>query len=146
LHLFPACPDRSAVHAVNVDTRAGDVHLFGVVGRPEARAAAEEHAGQVQRVRSVRNDVRVDPRIDHTVVAVADGPLAVQVRRALAAYAPLEGIPIEVTVAEGVATLRGTVPSDAAHALAAGMQARAVPGVRAAVTTDLRVSDNGTTG
>jgi len=124
---------------VNVDTRDGEVTLFGIVGTEEAKAAAEEDARKVSGVTVVHNDLQVVPEAKQEEVEATDEVIAESVEQALANRPALDEGDIGVEVRNGVARLTGTVPSHHVRLLAA-VTARKAPGVRA-IADDLRVAN-----
>jgi len=114
--------DPRIAHAADVAVaeRQGRVTLRGTVRSIHQRRAAVEIATSVPGVRAVEDGLRIDPR-DHTRDAEIRGA-------ALQALAD-DGVPaaVDVTVANGWATLRGEVThqrdSDAAFAAASGIAA-----------------------
>jgi osmotically-inducible protein OsmY len=124
---------------VNVDTRDGEVTLFGIVGTPEVKRAAEEDAAKVTGVRVVHNALQVVPEAKQEDVEATDEVIAESVQQALANRPALDDGDIGVEVRNGVARLTGTVPSHQERLLAT-VTARKAPGVRA-VADDLRVAN-----
>jgi osmotically-inducible protein OsmY len=124
---------------VNVDTRDGEVTLFGIVGSAEAKQAAEEDARKVSGVSVVHNQLQVVPEAKQEAVEATDEVIAESVEQALSNRSDLDEGDIGVEVRNGVARLTGTVPSHQERLLAA-VTARRAPGVRA-VADDLRVAN-----
>jgi osmotically-inducible protein OsmY len=124
---------------VNVDTRDGEVTLFGIVGTPEAKQAAEEDARKVSGVSVVHNELQVVPEAKQEAVEATDEVIAESVEQALSNRPDLDEGDIGVEVRNGVARLTGTVSSHQSRLLAA-VTARRAPGVRA-VADDLRVAN-----
>jgi osmotically-inducible protein OsmY len=129
---------RTPATDIDVDTRDGVVTLWGAVPSAQAKAAAEEDAKKVSGVRRVANQLQVVPSSRKETVKAQDDELEKQVKRAIDARDDLEGAKIDTDVKNGIARLTGTVADDQQR-LAAGIAARAIPGVRA-VQNDLRVS------
>jgi osmotically-inducible protein OsmY len=123
---------------VNVDTRDGEVTLFGMV----SSAAEKERAGiEVQRldgVRSVRNELQVVAAARRDAAERGDAQIEEDVKRRVEDRVGRDGIGVEV--ANGVVRLSGTVASQGER-LAALTAARSSQGVRS-VVGDLRVERN----
>jgi hyperosmotically inducible protein len=126
---------------INVDTRDGNVTLFGVVATEEIKREAEAEARQVSGVKTVRNElvVKKDVATDAGADRVAKNDDAVKqgVESALNSRTQLRDADIDVAVAGGVVRLTGEVPDEALRQ-SAGTIARAVDGVRA-VKNELRI-------
>jgi hyperosmotically inducible protein len=122
---------------INVDTRNGEVTLFGVVPTQEAKQAAEADARKVSGVKSVRNEIEVVAEKKAEIVEVNDDRLQEQVQTSLDKRNEFDDVDVEVK--NGVARLTGSVPSQADR-LQAAMVARATSGVRS-VRDDLTIAD-----
>jgi hyperosmotically inducible protein len=117
---------------INVDTLGGVVTLFGTVPTEEARRAAETEVRKVDGVRSVENDLQVVPQVSAGAVGAQDDLVQEAIEKRLKARDELSDASIDVEVANGVARLTGTVPSQADR-LTALTLARTTEGVRAVV-------------
>ena len=124
---------------VNVDTRDGEVTLFGMVPTKESKAAAEEIAKSVSGVRTVKNELQVVPEKRQDAVKAADGEIEKRVERAIEGNESLKDANIDVEVHDGVARLTGTVERPEQR-MAAAVVARGAAGVKA-VKEELRVSN-----
>ncbi|MGH7872715.1 MAG: BON domain-containing protein [Candidatus Binatia bacterium] len=126
---------RTPALAVNVDTRAGVVTLFGIVPTREAKAAAEADARKVSGVKRVVNELQVVASANQAAVKSQDKDLAREVTKA---FEKSDFKDITVEVKNGVVRLTGTT-ANGARRLEAAVLARSVPGVRA-VEDDLRLT------
>ncbi len=124
---------------VNVDTRGGDVTLFGMVPSKESKAAAEDIAKGVSGVRAVKNELQVVPEKRRDAVQAADGEIEKRVERAIEGDESLDDARIDVEVRDGVARLTGTVERPEQR-MTAAVVARQAAGVKA-VKEELRVSN-----
>ena len=124
---------------VNVDTRGGEVTLFGMVATKESKAAAEEIAKSVSGVRTVKNELQVVPEKRQEAVKAADGEIEKRVERAIEGSESLKDSNIDVEVRDGVARLTGTVERPEQR-MAAAVVARQAAGVKA-VKEELRISN-----
>jgi len=118
-------PLRATRPTLDIGVRDGRVHLEGRVRTLAIKEIAEYMVLRVQGVRAVRNDLIADPEVTR---AVAD---------AVAADAELAPLCPFIDAREGVVTLAGEVPSDAAARRLVEM-ATAVPLV-ASVSNHLQV-------
>lgn len=128
---------RTPATDIDVDTRNGNVELWGTVPSNAAKAAAEEDVRKVSGVKRVVNHLQVVPSSKKEVVQARDDELQEQVERAIETRDDLQGAKIDVDVKNGVVRLKGTV-EDEQQRLAAAITARSTPGVRA-VQDDLQV-------
>ena len=124
---------------VNVDTRAGEVTLFGMVPTKESKAAAEEIAKGISGVHAVKNELQVVPEKRHDAVKAADGEIEKRVERAIEGNDSLDDAKIDVEVHDGVARLTGTVERPEQR-MTAAVVARQAAGVKA-VREELQVSN-----
>jgi hyperosmotically inducible protein len=126
---------------INVDTRDGNVTLFGVVASEEIKRQAETQAREVSGVKSVRNDLVVKKEVATEEgadrVAKNDDVVKESVESALNSRTQLRDADIDVAVAGGIVRLTGEVPDEALRQ-SAGTIARSVDGVRA-VKNELRI-------
>lgn len=117
---------------VNVDTRGGEVTLFGIVPSEAARQAAEAEASRIDGVSRVRNELQVVSETAEPAVAESDDRIEAAVQRRLGEREDLADASIGVAVADGVVRLTGTVDSQADR-LTALTVARGTEGVRSAL-------------
>lgn len=96
-----------AAPKVSVDTKAGIVTLTGEVDNAAAKAKAETIAKGVEGVKSVTNNVTVKAPAPPPMAANNDAAIKKAIEDNLA-KAKITGV--TVSVADGVATLTGTVP------------------------------------
>lgn len=122
---------------INVDTRGGQVTLFGLVASTEARNHALRVAKSVEGVAKVHDELQVVPVPRRAVVAARDEAIAARVPARIYEIPEMKGSAIAAEVKNGVVRLTGSVPTTA-HRLRAAQAARRVEGVRA-VLTDLVV-------
>ena len=126
----------AAAGGVTVAAYHGCIELAGDVPTAADRREAERVVRALSGVASVSNRIRVREAPGRT--PAADGDVRVAVTRALGAARALRGSRIGVGVYDGVVTLSGSAPSDAAR-VAAFEIAVHVPGVRR-VVSDVAVS------
>ena len=112
---------------ITVKTVGGVVHLSGTVDSCGHRAYAEQTARRVPGVVDVVDELVVEP-----MVAREDGVIAEEVLQAVAGDPRIDASNVAVDVHNGVAHLRGAVPTGEQKRLAVH-QARWVPGVREVV-------------
>jgi osmotically-inducible protein OsmY len=118
--------------AIGVDTRDGNVTLFGIVPTTAAKDAAGMDAKNTDGVRSVTNDLQVVASANREMVNAKDE--IVTVKTALQAQSDFKHI--NVSVKNGVARLTGKLPSGWRR-LDAVTLVRATTGVRS-VDDELR--------
>lgn len=100
----PATPATS----INVDTKQGVVTLSGTVESDAAKTKAESIAKGVEGVKSVTNNLTVQPRAASTPAADANDTA---IRNAVTANLTKAGVTtVTVDVKDGVVTLKGDVP------------------------------------
>jgi len=97
-----------ALH-INVDTRNGNVTLFGIVPTEESKHAAESQARKAGGVESVKNKLQVVAAAEQPIVKANDDVVAANVRRSLGRYSNMGRVDVEVR--NCVVRLTGTVPS-----------------------------------
>jgi osmotically-inducible protein OsmY len=124
---------------VNVDTRSGEVTLFGIVSSPADRQRAGDEVRKVDGVRIVHNELQVVPKGRRDATERGDAQIEEDVKRRVEDRVGRGG-DIAVEVADGVVRLSGTVASQGER-LAALTAARSSDGVRS-VVGDLRVERN----
>jgi hyperosmotically inducible protein len=129
--------DKTPALDINVDTRNGQVTLFGIVPNAEAKQAAELEARKVEGVTKVNNDLQIVPKAKQDAVEARDEDLERAVDQAIERRPELAAADIDVDVKNGVVRLTGTVPN-VEDRLAAAITARSVAGVRS-VQDDLSV-------
>ncbi len=112
---------------IHVDTRDGNVTLFGIVPSTAAKDAAEIDAKRVDGTRGVTNELQVVEAAGRALVDATDQIVARDVKTVLAQS---DFKHIGVSVKDGVARLTGKVPSGWER-LEAATLARATTGVRA---------------
>jgi osmotically-inducible protein OsmY len=123
---------------VNVDTRNGEVTLFGMVPTEAEKQRAEAEVKKVDGVHAVHNDLQVVPDARRDVTERGDDQIKQDVEQRVQSRVGREDIGVEV--ANGVVRLSGTVASQGER-LAALTAARSSQGVRS-VVGDLRVERN----
>lgn len=123
---------------INVDSRKGVVTLFGLVPSQEAKRMAETEALKVGGVSAVVNELQVVSPERFEDVKAEDARLVSRVETALAKEEDLGESNIDVEVADGVARLTGTVPTER-EMLAAAVLTRSIPGIQR-VRSELEVS------
>jgi hyperosmotically inducible protein len=123
---------------VNVDTRNGEVTLFGMVPTDAEKQRAEAEVKKVDGVHAVHNDLQVVPDARRDVTERGDDQIKQDVEQRVQSRVGREDIGVEV--ANGVVRLSGTVASQGER-LAALTAARSSQGVRS-VVGDLRVERN----
>ncbi len=119
---------------INVLVREGQVTLQGSVGSSAERSEAESKAWQVSGVKAVDNNLKVqwwarDDMSDWARQAWTDEDAEKAVEERLAGNPRVESFKVEVSVADGVATLTGKVDNLLARR-AAGREASDTLGVR----------------
>ena len=118
--------------AVNVDSRAGVVTLFGIVPNEDAKRRAEQGVAKLDGVRSVENELQVVADVAADRVAENDDEIGDQVENRLAERQALEDADIDIEVSNAVVRLTGTVENHRDR-LTALTVARGTNGVRAVV-------------
>ena len=124
---------------VNVDTRNGEVTLFGMVASPAEKQRAVEEVRKVDGVQSVRDELQVVPKARREAAQRGDDQIEKDVKKRVEDRVGDRG-DVAVEVANGVVRLTGTVASQGER-LAALTAARSSEGVRS-VVGDLRVERN----
>jgi hyperosmotically inducible protein len=142
---------------IDVETKAGVVTLMGTVPTAAGKTRAVAIAKATDGVKSVNDRLRVTPSADHDVSAaagaaaregakdtkqaahkagntVSDGWVTSKIYADFIDEDVLEGSDIDVDVKAGVATLKGTVPTQAGSARAAAI-AKATDGVKSVRNT-----------
>ncbi len=108
---------------IQVRVQQGAVHLHGFVPSVEQRTAAQRIVEHIKGVRDVLNQLEVEPTVRRSDVDITADVVA-----ALTVDDLVDERKIEVTAADGVVYLRGTVGSHSERR-AADDDARSVPGV-----------------
>lgn len=115
--------------AINVDTKDGEVTLFGTVTDEATKKKAEAEARKVKGVTQVRNEIEVVSAAAKDSVAKNDTATERSVRKAVANDKALSDASISVEVNNGVARLTGTAPTESVRKLA-GTIAKRSDGVK----------------
>lgn len=137
---YPPCSPRADRRAqsgteVNVDTTNAVVTLTGTLSTPEAKELAGQIVADTSGVHEVRNLLTVDPSLkpeqerERLARRVTDLETQIALSEALQDSPELDGAKVKVRVADGVATLDGTVTSETQKARAEEL-ARVFPGVQ----------------
>jgi osmotically-inducible protein OsmY len=125
---------------INVDTRGGNVTLFGTVDTPKAREQAAAEARKVSGVKKVVNDIQVVSASQAERVGQKDDQIESSIEKRIGEESALSDSDIDVEVEAGVARLSGTVRSRSDQVMAITV-ARATPGVQR-VIDDLRLASS----
>ena len=112
--------------AIQVKVNSGNVTLTGTVETITEKGLAEGLVASTYGVRSVTNELVVHPAV------TKDGTLKRAVEEALKSTPALQRVPIQVSVSDGVVTLRGAVEKPP-HSRAAEDAAKTVHGVKKVV-------------
>ncbi len=120
---------------INVDTRNGEVTLFGIVPAAKAKEAAEADVRKVGGVIKVNNDLQVVATAKQPAMEALDGDIQKDIETRFQERASLKDI--DIAVVNCVARLTGTVPSGTQR-LEAAVVARSTDGV-CSVQDDLRI-------
>lgn len=127
----------------DVDTSWGNVKLKGTANSPAARTAAGSIARNTPGVRSVDNQLVVDavepPAEASAAQDMADTWITIKVKSTFGYSSNVDGSDIEVSTADGVVSLRGTVESGVERALAIDMAGN-VRGVKSVDASELKHS------
>jgi hyperosmotically inducible periplasmic protein len=127
----------------DVDTTWGRVKLKGTANDAAAKTAAGNLARNTQGVRSVDNQLVVDvnkPKGETSVAQdVADAWITMKVKSTFGYSSNVDGSDIQVSTADGVVTLRGTVETGVEQALAIDLAGN-VRGVKSVVSGELKHS------
>lgn len=114
---------------IDVEVHKGDVQLNGFVDSAEQRMHAGKIAAQVEGVKGVRNNLRVQGERRTGGEAIDDAMITAKVKAALIGDARTKAYQIEVTTNKGEVQLGGFVDSASAKAAATDI-AKAVAGVK----------------
>lgn len=124
----------------DVDTRWGQVKLKGMAENSLAKASAGNLARNTHGVRSVDNQLVIEaakPSTDTSAMQdVADAWITTKVKSTFGYSSNVDGSDIQVSTADGIVTLRGTVESGAEQALAIELAGN-VRGVKSVLSTGL---------
>ena len=97
---------------IKVETTQGVVQLSGFVGSEAIRQRAEQLAQSIQGVKSVRNDLAVQPAPQTAGQYVDDATITTKVKAALLADDEVKGLAIGVETSGGTVQLTGKTKSD----------------------------------
>ena len=114
---------------IEVETFKGVVQLSGFVDSADQKARAEQIAGSVEGVRSVKNDIVVLKKGETAGQYLDDSAITAKVKTKIAEDPNLSAFAIEVETQRGIVQLSGFVDSSAQRT-AAGRIARSVEGVK----------------
>lgn len=103
---------------IEVYSEYGVVTLKGRVKDEKEKNLAEQIAGKVEGVKSVKNLLTVDASSFKFKVSESDPGIAAMVKSSILKYAGLSAFNIKVKVSEGVVTLEGKVDMDEQKSLA----------------------------
>ncbi|MFN2450407.1 MAG: BON domain-containing protein [Candidatus Baltobacteraceae bacterium] len=121
--------DIDAATTVHVANDNGAIALTGQAHTASERAAYERAARSVNGVRSVRDNLTVEPRLRGLRQNAQDSALTVRVSAAIAGQAGVNVFHVSPAVKDGVVTLRGSV-SAASIARTIVSTVQRVPGVK----------------
>jgi len=124
--------------AINVDTRAGVVTLFGIVNSEELKQRAAAEAKEIKGVKAVENELQVVPDVAADKTEESDDAVLAAVKERLSEATELQGSDIDIAVKNSVVRLTGTVESQQDR-LRALTLARGASGV-SSVIDDLQLS------
>lgn len=123
-----AVVDPATVSLVHVTSDRGAVTLSGKIKTAKERTDVENAARGVSGVKSLTDDIVLDPAAPTAGEMESDLALSARIRAALAAQTGVNVAAVHVDVHRGVVTLTGELPS-AAHREVADQTVRKVPGV-----------------
>lgn len=111
---------------ITIQSKDGVVTLTGTVSNEPNRILAQEAAASMSEVKSVKNELKIkgEPPVEKS-----DGWLAMNVKTVLLMHRSVSGINTEVSVKDGVVTLRGEAANQAQKQLT-GEYAEDVDGVK----------------
>lgn len=101
-------------YRIDIDVKNGVVTLRGFVSNEEQRQEAERIAQGTRGVRSVVNNLKVDPTPRTAEQVFEDGWIVTMIGSKLAVDPEVRKMDIDVDVREGMVTLSGTVDSETA--------------------------------
>jgi len=120
------------VYGINVDTRRGNVTLFGVVDSKLAKEAVVAETRKVEGVREIVDALQIVPPEKEAAVAETDEAILAAISKRIGANRQLSDAHIVSEVKNGIARLSGDVASQGDH-LTALTVTRATQGVRGLV-------------
>jgi hyperosmotically inducible protein len=132
--------DLASGYETEVDSKDGVVTLSGKVDTAEAKAAAEEAAKGTGGVKSVNNEIQVVPDAKRKQVDQADEKINDDLTALMNKDPKLEDLSISANSNAGVVTLSGSVDTQE-ELLYAAQVMRKTPGVKAVITTAVKVED-----
>jgi hyperosmotically inducible periplasmic protein len=124
--------DAATVSLVSVQVRDRVVSLSGQVSSAQEHARIVEAARSVSDVKSVNDNLRVNPKAPTGKEIAADLTLQTRVKAALAAQTGVNAFAVKVSAHAGIVALDGSVPNKTVHDLVL-QTVRGVPGVRSIV-------------
>jgi len=124
--------DPATVSLVKIECTAGNVAMSGQVRSAQERDQLIRAAREVQGVKSVTADIKINPKAPTGNEIADDVTLATKVRVAIAGQTGVNALKIGVVAHRGVITLTGDVPSPAVKSVAYDT-ARGVAGVKGVV-------------
>jgi hyperosmotically inducible protein len=119
-------------YRIDIDVKNGVVTLRGAVSDEEERQEAERIATNLKGVRSVVNELTIDPTPRTATRAFEDAWIVSMLKSKLGVDPEVKATQIDVDVREGVVTLSGTVDNETAKTEAEDL-AWSVDGVRKVV-------------
>lgn len=125
-------------YRIDIDVNNGIVTLRGAVSSAEQRTDAERIARGTQGVKDVINELEIDPTPRTAGKAFEDAWIATMITSKLSVDPEVKSRNVDVDVRNGVATLSGTVETEAGRAEAEDL-ARSVDGVTE-VVNELQVA------
>ena len=127
-----AAADLDSAATVHVRVSAGRATLSGSVRSAQVRANLVKAAGGANGVRTVQDDLRIDPRAPSARDSFDDVSVQARVTAALAAQAGVNALRVHVRAHAGAVTLEGSAPSAAIKSTMVAA-AKEVAGVRGVV-------------
>ena len=124
--------DPATVTLVKIECASGKVSMSGQVRSVQERDQLIQAAREVQGVKSVSADIKINPKAPTGNEIADDVTLATKVRVAIAGQTGVNALKIDVVAHRGVVTLSGDVPSPAVKSVAYDT-ARSVAGVKGVV-------------
>lgn len=132
-----AAIDLDAATSVGVAVHGGHVTLTGPVRSARERDELVRTARSIKGVRSVDDELRVDPNVRGAADRAGDLALTARVTTALAAETGVNAMSVRPSAKSGIVTLRGDVSSDAIKTTMLATT-RGLAGVRS-VVDDIKV-------
>jgi osmotically-inducible protein OsmY len=124
--------NQTPVYDINVDTRRGEVTLFGVVDSKQAKRDVVAEARKVPGVRKVADMLQVVPPGKEAAIAESDLVIQDAISKRMLAKRQLVDAHVVLEVKNGIARLSGDVASPDDRLIALTVT-RATPGVRGLV-------------